>query len=68
MKTDLQEVIKDLFKEVPNEKKEIALNRFIAIYNSYPSYRNIINTEEYHVKMDEKLTHAYDEAIREAKE
>jgi len=28
----------------------------------------LIGTEQYNVKMDEKLSHAYEEAIKEAKE
>ena len=66
MKTDLTATVQELLKVVPSEKKQEALDTFLAIYNSYPSYRNLVGHPEYHIRMDEKLTHAYDEAIKEA--
>jgi hypothetical protein len=63
IKTDLQETVQELLKEVKQEKKQVALEEFIRIYNSYPSYRNLVGSSEYFVKMNEKLTHAYNEAL-----
>ena len=65
MRTDLTSTVQELMKEVPKEKKELALNTFLAIYNSYPSCKSLIGTPEYYARMDEKLSHAYESAINE---
>jgi len=67
MRTDLGETVKELLRTIPPEKKEDAFNHFFRIYNSYHSCKNLIGTPEYFTRMDEKLTHAYEEAINETR-
>ena len=64
MRTDLQDTVKELIRNVPVEKKAQALETFLAHYNSFPSCKYLIGTEQYAIKMDEKLSHAYEVAIR----
>ena len=67
MRTDLRETIEELLKTTKPEKKEDAFNHFFRIYNSYHSCKSLIGTQEYFTKMNEKLTHAYEEAINETR-
>ena len=67
MRTDLRETIEELLKTTKPEKKEDAFNHFFRIYNSYHSCKSLIGTQEYFTRMDEKLTHAYEEAINETR-
>ena len=67
MRTDLGETVRELLRTIPPEKKEEAFNHFFRIYHSYHSCKNLIGTPEYFTRMDEKLTHAYEEAINETR-
>jgi len=60
---DLHETVQELLNVVPQEKKQLALEEFLAVYNSYPSYRSLVGTKQYQDKMHEKLNHAYQVAI-----
>ena len=44
---DLHETVQELLKVVPQEKKQLALEEFLAVYNSYPSYRSLVGTKQY---------------------
>jgi len=67
MRTDLGATVRELMDVTPSDNKDEAMNDFLRIYNSYDSCRNM-RGEEYFIKMDEKLTHAYKVATKEVTE
>ena len=65
--TDIKEGLECLIKQIPKEYKSVAIEMYLQVYNSYPSYRNL-RGQEYDTKMNEKIQDAIYHGLKEVEE